>query len=143
MLDVLRTEREHVLFWDQYALNVVLSGRWRPISPLWNQNAIVYRYPGWMESPFCTRDYPSYVTDPWIAHFNWLKPWQQDCTHPFADEFRHHLVGSPWEVTFERQAPSVKVPPRNEMQPGVMTFSHRLRRSFRSGMRTLLRQRAA
>ena len=144
MLEVLTAHREHVQFWDQYALNVVLSGRWRQLSPLWNQNAIVYRYPGWRESGFCTREYPTYLTDPWIVHFNWLKPWQQECMHPFADDFLQHLAGSQWQMSIDRQHIPPPVTNRANSGPNRMkAFSRRLRRSFRSQMETLLRQRAA
>jgi lipopolysaccharide biosynthesis glycosyltransferase len=143
MLDLLRTEHEHVLFWDQYALNVVLSGRWRPLSPLWNQNAIVYRYPGWLESEFCVRDYPTYATDPWIVHFNWLKPWHEDCIHPFADVFLRNLVGSPWEVSIERGTQVVVTPPRRQKLRKMEGFSRSLRESIRSGMHHLFRDRVA
>ena len=29
--------RQHVYWWDQYALNVVLAGRWGPLDERWNQ----------------------------------------------------------------------------------------------------------
>jgi lipopolysaccharide biosynthesis glycosyltransferase len=100
---VLGEHREHVTYWDQYALNVVLSGRWRPLDPRWNQNAYVFRVPQWLETKFCRVECPSYADDPWIVHYNWLKPWQAECQHPFADEFLVHLAGSPWQVTFDRR----------------------------------------
>jgi lipopolysaccharide biosynthesis glycosyltransferase len=106
MLKILAEHREHVLYWDQYALNVVLSGRWKPINALWNQNAIVFRYKGWRKSRFCTRESPMYRTAPWIVHFNWLKPWLAECTHPFAEEFLSFLKHSPWQVSFARRAVS-------------------------------------
>jgi lipopolysaccharide biosynthesis glycosyltransferase len=144
MLDVLTTHRGHVLFWDQYALNVVLSGRWGPLSPLWNQNAIVYRYPGWRESAFCTQQYPAYVTDPWIVHFNWLKPWQVDCTHPFADEFLSHLAGSAWEMSIQRYIAAPTAQPHSQQRTQKLrTFSRNLRRSFRTGIQHLVGRRVA
>ena len=99
MLHVLDVHREHVKYWDQYALNVVLSGRWRPVSPRWNQNSYIFRVPQWLDTPFCRVECPEYASDPWIVHFNWLKPWQAECLHPFADDFMRCLEGSPWHVT--------------------------------------------
>jgi lipopolysaccharide biosynthesis glycosyltransferase len=104
-LQVLADNAEHVLFWDQYALNVVLSGRWRALNPLWNQNAYIFQVPQWLSSPFCTEECPDYAFDPWIVHFNSLKPWQAECTHPFADEFLRHLQGSKWDTSIERVSP--------------------------------------
>jgi lipopolysaccharide biosynthesis glycosyltransferase len=98
MLNILATNREHVTYFDQYALNVALSGRWKPLSPMWNQNSMVFRYKGWKRSKFCKRQFPAYKTDPWIVHFTWRKPWLPECSHPFADEFLRHLDGSPWQL---------------------------------------------
>jgi lipopolysaccharide biosynthesis glycosyltransferase len=106
MLHVLDVHREHVKYWDQYALNVVLSGRWRPVSPRWNQNSYIFRVPQWLDTPFCRVECPEYASDPWIVHFNWLKPWQAECLHPFADDFMRCLEGSPWHLTLVRPVPA-------------------------------------
>jgi len=129
MLKILDRHREHVLYWDQYALNVVLSGRWKLLSPLWNQNAIVFRYPGWLDSRFCSREHPGYATDPFIVHFNWLKPWQEECTHPFADEYLRHLEGSPWQVSFGQRRPIAEPWLRKKKLRRIKAFSRGLVKS--------------
>jgi lipopolysaccharide biosynthesis glycosyltransferase len=113
MMDVLNRHREHVTYWDQYALNVVLSGRWRALDPRWNQNALVLRLPGWDTTIFAKDEYERYARDPWIVHFNWLKPWQAECLHPYADTFLTHLAGSLWETSLVRVSP----PPRSAHRP--------------------------
>lgn len=98
MLRVLRDHREHVLWWDQYALNVVLAGRWRPLDLRWNQNAHVYRYPSWRYSPLERPEHEQLKRDPWIVHFcSPSKPWNYFCEHPFTGEFRRTLRRTLWK----------------------------------------------
>jgi lipopolysaccharide biosynthesis glycosyltransferase len=120
MLQVLHDHREHVIYWDQYALNVVLSERWKPLDLRWNQNSYILRLPGWQTTMFSREHYDRYVSQPWIAHFNWRKPWQAECRHPFADAFVAHLEGTPWHAPAleQRLAP----PPREPAPPRKSKF---------------------
>jgi lipopolysaccharide biosynthesis glycosyltransferase len=97
MLLVLRDHKEHVLWWDQYALNVVLAGRWRQMDPRWNQNAQIHIYPGWQQSPLEHDVFQRIQNDPWIIHFSSpSKPWHYFCEHPGTGEFRRYLKQTAW-----------------------------------------------
>ena len=97
MLDCLRIHREHILWWDQYALNIVLAGRWRPLDPRWNQNAHIYAFPGWRNSPLDRESFYNVRRAPWIVHFcSPSKPWQCFCPHPFTRPFYRCLDRTDW-----------------------------------------------
>jgi lipopolysaccharide biosynthesis glycosyltransferase len=97
MLEVLRTHREHILWWDQYALNIVLCGRWRALDSRWNQNAHIYAFPNWRNSPLDRETYVRLRRAPWIVHFcSPSKPWQYFCPHPFARAFFRCLERTDW-----------------------------------------------
>ena len=97
MLACLRDHREHVLWWDQYALNVVLAGRWRPLDCRWNQGAHIYVYPNWRESPLDRETFAQLRLAPWIVHFcSPSKPWHYFCRHPFTRDFRRCLGETDW-----------------------------------------------
>lgn len=97
MLAVLRDHREHVLWWDQYALNVVLAGKWRPLDYRWNQGAHLYTYADWTQSPLTSEQYDAALNDPWIVHFcSPSKPWNYFCRHPYTRDFRRALARTAW-----------------------------------------------
>lgn len=96
-LDCLDRYREHVLWWDQYALNVVLHGRWRPIDCRWNQGSHIYRYPAPI-GPFTAGENDALRRDPWIVHFtSGHKPWQWESTHPFKRQFLRTVDQTAWK----------------------------------------------
>jgi lipopolysaccharide biosynthesis glycosyltransferase len=98
VLDCLREHREHVLWWDQYALNVVLAGKWRALDRRWNQGANIYHYPNWQESPWDRQTFTELRESPWIVHFcSPSKPWHYFCRHPFAGEFRRCVSRTGWK----------------------------------------------
>jgi lipopolysaccharide biosynthesis glycosyltransferase len=97
MLKCLRENRQHVLWWDQYALNVMLAGDWRELDHRWNQGAHIYAYPNWRESPLDRQTFAQLRTSPWIVHFcSPSKPWHYFCRHPFKEEFRHYVGLTDW-----------------------------------------------
>jgi len=97
VFDCLRTHRQHVLWWDQYALNVVLADKWRCLDHRWNQGAHIFVYPHWRESPFNRETYALLKEDPWVIHYcSPSKPWDYFCSHPFAYEFRRYLKQTAW-----------------------------------------------
>jgi lipopolysaccharide biosynthesis glycosyltransferase len=97
VLDCLRTHRAHVLWWDQYALNVVLAGQWRALDQRWNQGAHVYLYPDWSYSPVDRAAFARLRRDPWIVHFcSPSKPWHYFCHHPHTRDFRRTLKNTAW-----------------------------------------------
>ena len=97
MLQVLHDHQKHVRYWDQYALNVVLAGRWKEIDPRWNQSAYIHVYPGWQQSPLDREAFYQLRNDPWIVHFcSPAKPWHYFCYHPNTRDFRKHLKETDW-----------------------------------------------
>lgn len=97
VLACLRKHRQHVLWWDQYALNVVFAGKWGELDRRWNQGAHLYVYPNWRESPFDQQTFDTLRADPWIVHFcSPSKPWHYFCHHPLASEWRRSLRQTDW-----------------------------------------------
>ncbi|WP_442482956.1 glycosyltransferase family 8 protein [Aeoliella sp. SH292] len=94
----LEEHREHVLWWDQYALNVVFADRWHQLDPRWNQGSHVFVYPTWEASPLTQQMFESVRHDPWIIHFcSPAKPWHADCDHPLRHEYFEVLDRTPWQ----------------------------------------------
>lgn len=95
--ECLETNREHVLFCDQYALNVVLHHQWRELDSRWNQNSHFYTYKTCACSPLDQKTFDELNLDPWICHYTWIhKPWFRDCDHPFAGEYIAQLKRTAW-----------------------------------------------
>ncbi len=68
---------EHILFWDQYVLNIVLSGRWGRLESTWNRQPFVYRVSDWRDSTFDEEEWKRIMTTPHVIHFSAKrKPWQ-------------------------------------------------------------------
>jgi lipopolysaccharide biosynthesis glycosyltransferase len=97
VLACLRTHRQHVLWWDQYALNVVFAGAWGELDRRWNQGAHIHVYPNWRESPFDQHTFHTLRTDPWIIHFcSPSKPWHYCSKHPRAADWHRCLRQTDW-----------------------------------------------
>lgn len=95
--ECLRTHREHVRYWDQYALNTLFSGQWRILDPRWNQNSHIHRVPSWNLTHFTQEQFQSVVEDPWIIHFDYKpKPWDVESVHPFRRDFFRWLDQTDW-----------------------------------------------
>jgi lipopolysaccharide biosynthesis glycosyltransferase len=98
MLNCLRRNHEHVLWWDQYALNVVLARRWRGLDYRWNQGAHVYAFPTWRKSPLDRAAFRALRRAPWIVHFcSPSKPWHCFNRHPFRRAFFRCLEQTDWK----------------------------------------------
>lgn len=96
-MDVMMRHKNHVLFWDQYALNVVLHGRWQSLDPSWNQGSQIYAYPDWQRSPFDFLTLARCRFEPKIVHFtSATKPWHYGCRHPYTKMFFEFLDRTPW-----------------------------------------------
>jgi len=88
-LRCLAENRRFVRFWDQYALNVVLSGRWGALEPRWNASPYLATYTTWRQGPYPREAFERALADPSIVHFlGPAKPWQLGCRLPFAGEWR-------------------------------------------------------
>lgn len=89
--------REFVTYWDQYALNVVLHGRWRPLDLGWNVGLMAIQYRSWRRSPFDRDTYRRLRLDPRIVHFTTGdKPWKLDSMHPFRKRYFDTLDRTAW-----------------------------------------------
>jgi lipopolysaccharide biosynthesis glycosyltransferase len=131
MLDCLHKYREHVLWWDQYALNVVLAGSWRPLDYRWNQGTHVYAYPSWRESPVDRPTLAALRTSPWIVHFcSPSKPWHYFNRHPFRREFFRCLRQTEWRDWRAK-------PPENLLKEWWDFHYGPLRLKWKSRVRTL------
>jgi lipopolysaccharide biosynthesis glycosyltransferase len=97
MMQALHDLRDHVLWHDQYALNVMMSGRWGKLDPRWNQGGHLFVYPRWNESPLDRDAFYQLRNDPWIVHFSSAdKPWNYFCAHPWTNVFRATLGRTEW-----------------------------------------------
>lgn len=81
---------------DQNALNAVLRGNWKTLSPEWNvQNSIFDLHLGRL--PFAAEDVRRARHDPAVVHFiGPYKPWHYRCKHPLRDLYWQHLKHTPW-----------------------------------------------
>jgi lipopolysaccharide biosynthesis glycosyltransferase len=96
-LACLREHAEHVRWWDQYALNVVLAGQWNELDVRWNQGVQAYTFPTWRESPLERDLFAALRSDPWIVHFTSQdKPWQYFCRHPFRGDYFAEIDRTAW-----------------------------------------------
>ncbi len=97
LLDCLAENKVHVQWWDQYALNVVLAGRWGRLDTRWNQGAGIYQYPTSSQSPFDPRTFEQLRNDPFIIHFTTSsKPWHASCLHPLRKQFFEYVDRTEW-----------------------------------------------
>jgi lipopolysaccharide biosynthesis glycosyltransferase len=97
LLKCLRDNRPHVYWNDQYALNVVLSGRWGQLDLRWNQGSHIFGYPTWSQSPFDRKVYEQLRDDPYTIHFTTRhKPWMLSCHHPLRKQFFESVDRTAW-----------------------------------------------
>ncbi len=92
LLKCLRDNSAHVWCWDQYALNVVFAGQWKPLDPRWNQGTHVYEYPSEDVCPIAPEQFVAMRDRPAIVHYTTeYKPWLYRKFHPQRDLFFQHL----------------------------------------------------
>lgn len=97
LLQCLHDNRQHVKWWDQYALNVVLADTWGELDYRWNQTSHIYSFPSWERSPLSAEAFDLARSDPFIVHFNTRrKPWHLECGHPHRKAFFDYLAKTPW-----------------------------------------------
>ena len=84
---------------DQEALNVALSGRWRSVPPIWNQQTPMLADDHGAHLIYPTSELEAARTDPAIVHYQTRpKPWHRGCAHPWRGEWLSHAA----EVAFDR-----------------------------------------
>lgn len=97
LLRCLQDNRRYVRWWDQYALNVVLAGKWGKLDNRWNQTSQIYTFPSWDQSPLDEATFNRLRRDPFIVHFNARqKPWHLGCRHPWREAFFRYVDMTPW-----------------------------------------------
>jgi lipopolysaccharide biosynthesis glycosyltransferase len=97
LIECLHENRGVVVWWDQYALNVVLARRWKLLDPRWNQGSQIYRFPNWRFSNFTKEMFRAIKKAPYVVHFTSPeKPWHPDSRHPFRRGFFHYLDRTDW-----------------------------------------------
>ncbi len=113
-LDVMRAERafealaravdqhrDHLVWPDQDALNVVFTGRWRPLHPRWNAQNSFWAWSEWAADVFGATVSEA-RENPAIRHFegpSLCKPWHYLCPYPHRGEYRRTLATTPWAGT--------------------------------------------
>lgn len=96
-LECLSRHREFVNYWDQYALNVVLHGKWRAIDMAWNQGFMAVAYRSWKRSPMDRETYERVRFSPKIVHFTTgNKPWKIEGVHPFRPQYLRMIDKTCW-----------------------------------------------
>lgn len=97
LIDCLRENERHIWCWDQYALNAVLHGQWKPLSLQWNMGTHAFEYPNAKYSPVDQQEFARMLDDPRIVHFTteW-KPWHYGVHHPYRNDFFHVLDQTVW-----------------------------------------------
>jgi lipopolysaccharide biosynthesis glycosyltransferase len=97
LLSCLRDYPRHVWCWDQYALNVVFAGQWRPLPMRWNQGAHAFEFPSVEHSPIEFDEFVAMRDDPAVIHFTTeFKPWHYNATHPLRAKFFEELDKTAW-----------------------------------------------
>jgi lipopolysaccharide biosynthesis glycosyltransferase len=96
---VLEKNRAFVKFWDQYALNVVLTSRWEMLPERWNSSSHLMAIPDSSQCAFSAEAFEESRRRPEIIHFTGLlKPWQPDARRrlPRADHFHRVRMRTSW-----------------------------------------------
>ncbi len=97
LLACLRENSRYVWCWDQYALNVVFAGQWRPLPPRWNQGAHLFEYPDETCSPIDPLEFAEMRDNPALIHFTTeFKPWHYRIIHPWRDTWFESLDQTAW-----------------------------------------------
>ncbi len=96
-LDCLAVNERWVWCWDQYALNVVLAGRWRRLPLRWNVGSHAFDYAEPTAAPWPADEFAAALEDPAILHFtSEFKPWRWKAIHPHRADFFEFLRQTAW-----------------------------------------------
>lgn len=92
---------EKLNFFDQDALNHVLSKNWQPLNLAWNFQPAAYSA---LEKDYDylrdrKHELQQAVHNPKIVHFiGGVKPWHGNCEHPLQDLFIEYSKQTPWPI---------------------------------------------
>lgn len=96
LFDCIQTNRQSLLFWDQYALNVTLADKWRPLPIRWNQGAHLLDFPS-ADASSIPEQHAEVLQNPAIVHFSSpLKPWHKASSHPHTEAFFETVDRTDW-----------------------------------------------
>lgn len=97
-LHCLEQNSDAIWCWDQYALNVVLAGRWKVLPLRWNCGGHLYEYLSVDATPLPESESRDAHEQPAIVHFTTKdKPWHAGHQHPHRDTFFEYLDQTAWE----------------------------------------------
>lgn len=98
LLTCLAENQRYVWCWDQYALNVVFSGRWGQLPLKWNQGAHAFEFPSLENAPIAKEQFAEMIERPAVIHYTteW-KPWDPITAHPERDMFFEKLDQTAWK----------------------------------------------
>ena len=97
VLEYVEANRAALLWWDQDALNAVLSRCWRRCCPTWNAQEAVFKGYSAADLGMTTPELVEARTDPHVVHFTGsLKPWRYYYEHPFKQDYYRYLAMTPW-----------------------------------------------
>ncbi len=97
LLACIRANLRWIRFWDQYALNAVLSREWGELDARWNVSPYLASYGTWQHSALERGAFEAAVRAPWIVHFLGPdKPWQAGSRLRYAEHFHRHRARTAW-----------------------------------------------
>jgi lipopolysaccharide biosynthesis glycosyltransferase len=100
LLQCIRQHQSEMIWWDQYALNVVLYNDWRILEPTWNVTSHLMSLPTAKQCYLDESTFNELRRDPSIVHFSSdVKPWHALCKNPFRSEFDKILDETRWAGT--------------------------------------------
>lgn len=90
--DVLRfaeANPDKIIACDQDAMNAVLKGKFKLLSRKWNVYPdVFFEKPDLFDEEYAELEYIR--EHPIIIHFLYIKPWYNECRHPYKDRFNHY-----------------------------------------------------
>ena len=92
-----QTYRKTIFFFEQEALNAVLSGTWGELDPRWNQIETVSGRSFFRCTHLDDNIYQQITEDPFVVHFaGTFKPWVHHNKRPARELYFHYLDMTEW-----------------------------------------------
>ncbi len=130
LLNCIREHRDNMIWWDQYALNVILHNDWKKLDPAWNVTSHLMALRAAKQCYLDETTFDRIRRDPNIVHFSSdVKPWHALCNNPFRNDFEKILDETHWSGT----RPS-KQQRRRDLLMKIMKTPRRLLGRFISGI---------
>ena len=101
VLEFIRT-KTHTLIWlDQCALNAVINGKWKRVSPKYNLQTFIFEMDAELrERRYDFGDIQEAIKNPVIIHYTgYSKPWHTLNEHPYKNKYWHYLRMTPYKRT--------------------------------------------